>query len=409
MVSNLTMLVDISPFRKYPDYRLIYFGQFISAFGSMMTYVALPYQVYELTKDSFLVGLLGGVQLVPVIVFGLYGGDLADRMDRKKLLLFSELLLCLGTLGLAVNAMMPAPSVALIFVLAAFLQAMNALHRPAMEALTQYLIESKDYSAVAGLNSVRSSFSSIAGPALGGVLIAAFGMKTVYLVDFFTFFAALIAVWLIQPAPPPKKEGSRGSTVQTVAEGLRYAYGKPVLMGTYIVDIVAMTFAFPVALFPAMAEPWGGPKAAGILFSSMAVGSLMISVTSGWTNKIRRHGAAVVIAAALWGVAIIAVGFSPNVWVAAFFLALAGAADSVSAIFRFVIWNDTIPNEMRGRLAGVEMISYMSGPLLGNARSGWMAGWSSVPISVGVGGVLCVLGIVACGFSLPAFWRYEKS
>jgi MFS family permease len=401
------MLLDLSPLRIYRDYRLLFLGQLVSTLGTMISYVAVPYQVYQLTKSSFYVGLLGAVQVVPILLLGLWGGSLADRMDRRKLLLVSEFLMCVGTLGLFLNACLPAPSLWVIFALAGFLQAVNAFHRPAMEAITQKLVEPKHYGAVAALSTVRGSASMIVGPALGGMIMAVYGIKLGYAVDFATYFVALLAIFLMRASLPPEKK-DRGSPWSEIKESLAYARRRPVLIGTYVVDIVAMTFAFPTALFPAMAEQWGGEKAAGILFSAMSIGALVTSVASKWTASVRRHGAMVVVAATLWGVAIVGFGFSRGLWTAVFFLACAGAADAVSAIFRFVIWNETIPNEMRGKLAGLEMISYMTGPLLGNMRAGWMAEAGGTEFSIVAGGIVCTAGVLACSFALPAFWRYRS-
>lgn len=400
------MLLDITPLKIYRDYRLLFLGQTISFLGSMISYVAVPYQVYELTKSSLMVGLLGTVQLLPVLTLGLVGGDLADRIDRRKLLLYSELLMCLGVFGLFLNSLHGKPLLWVIFVLAGFLQAVNAFHRPAMEAMTQKLVDPAHFGPVAALGTFRSSFGAIAGPALGGVLIASFGIKAGYFVDFLTFLFTVVMVYFIRSSIPPE-QNENISSLESIKDSLRFAWKKPELVGTYVVDIVAMTFAFPTALFPAMAENWGGAKAAGILFSAMSIGSLLIALFSRWTNNVKRHGAAVVIAAFIWGIAIVGVGLSHSLWLAVFFLACAGAADSVSGIFRSIIWNETIPNEKRGKLAGLEMISYMSGPLMGNMRAGWMAGLGGVAFSVAAGGALCVAGVAACGFALPAFWKYR--
>jgi len=401
------MLLDLTPLRKYRDFRLLFLGQVISFLGSMITYVAVPYQVYELTQSNMMVGLLGTVQLVPVLIFGLIGGSVADAMDRRKLLLVSEALMSLGALGLAINAALPEPSLLFIFITAAFMQTVNGFHRPAMDATTQKLVQVEDLPSVSALGSLRYSAGSVAGPALGGLLIAAAGAKVAYVVNFVTFGVSLVLLWMMRRVPPA--EGGHAPGLRSIYEGLRYAVKRPELVGTYVVDIVAMAFAFSTALFPAMAQEWGGAAAAGALFSAMSVGSLVMTALSGWTKQVRRRGAAVVVAAAIWGVAMVAVGFSPNLPLALFFLGLAGAADMVSGLFRGVIWNETVPNHMRGRMAGIEMISYMSGPLIGNARAGWVATVTSTQISVISGGVLCVVGVVLCGFLLPSFWRYRSA
>jgi hypothetical protein len=247
----------------------------------------------------------------------------------------------------------------------------------------------------------------IAGPALGGACIAAFGMPAAYGIDAVTFLASVWAVATIRAMPAA--EGARSPGLAAIAEGLRYAMSRAELIGTYVVDLVAMTFAMPMALFPAMAMPWGGATAAGWLYAAMPMGALVVSLVSGRAGRVRRHGAAVVVAAALWGVAIVGLGYARTLPVAVALLALAGAADMVSGVYRVTIWNQTIPDALRGRLAGVEMISYMTGPLLGNARAGWLAGAVSLRFSIVSGGWLCVAGVLLCIPVLPGFWRYRAA
>ena len=401
------MLINLSPLKKYPDYRNLFIGQLISFLGTMVSYVAIPYQVYELTKSSLYVGLLGTVQLVPVLIFGLLGGSVADSMDRRKLILISEAVMCVACLALMLNAAMATPNIWVIFAATALMQSANGFHRPAMEAMTQKLVQPEDFASVGALGSFRYTFAAVSGPALGGLLIATYGAKVAYAFDFATFLIAMFTVWKIRHMPAP--ENSKKAGLDSILEGLKYAWVRPELMGTYIVDIVAMTFAFPTALFPAMGTEWGGAGAAGALYSAMAVGSLLMTLFSGWTAKVSRHGRAVVISAAAWGVAVIVLGYAPNLWTALLCLGIAGASDMISALFRGVIWNESVPNEMRGRLAGIEMISYMTGPLIGNARAGWMATVSSNQTSIVSGGILCVIGVLVCGFALPRFWKYKSS
>lgn len=399
------MILDLSPLRKHRDYRLLFAGQLVSFFGSMITYVAVPYQVYEMTKSSLVVGMLGAVQLAPLLFFALWGGAYADSMDRRRLLIVSEILMAGGSLALAINSLTSTPSLMLIFAVTAFMSGLNGFHRPAMDALTPQLVEREDLKAVSALGSLRYSLGAIAGPAIGGILIAAFGIVWTYAIDVATFVISLAALAAIRSIPPAAGADKPG--MRAIVDGLRYARSRPELIGTYVVDIVAMTFAMPVALFPAMAENWGGASAVGWLYSAMSIGSLVITLLSGWTKRVHRHGAAVIIAAALWGVAIVGLGFANNLVVAVICLALAGGADSISALFRSTIWNETIPTGLRGRLAGVEMISYLSGPLLGNARAGWVASASSNSVSVISGGVICVAGVLLCIPLLPAFWSYR--
>jgi MFS family permease len=401
------MFLNLAPLRKHRDYRLLYTGQLVSMFGSMITYVAVPYQVFELTHSSFVVGMLGASQLIPLLLFALWGGAYADAMDRRKLLVVSEIVMTAGSLALAINGMLAHSSVVLIFAVSAIMSACNGFHRPALDAMTPRLVDREDLTAVSALNFFRFSISAIGGPALGGLCMAALGYPLTYMIDVLSFLVSLISLAAIRRMPPSDRAGRPG--IQSIVEGLKYALGRPELIGTYVVDMVAMTFAMPMALFPSMAVAWGGARAAGWLYSAMSFGSLFTTIFSGWTSKVNRHGAAVVIAAAIWALAIVFVGFSSSLPLAVVCLAMAGAADSISGVFRGTIWNETIPSDLRGRLAGVEMISYLSGPLLGNARAGWVASISSNTTSIVSGGVICFVGVLLCIPFLPAFWNYHAS
>jgi MFS family permease len=399
-------LLDISPLKQRRDFRLLYLGQTLSFVGSMLTYVAVPYQVFELTQSPLWVGLLSSVQLVPLLVAGLFGGALADAVDRRRMLVVCELIMALGSLGMLVNAALPRPSAVALFVLSALRSGVNGFHRPALDALTPRLVERDDLPAVAALGSLRFNIGAIGGPAAAGLLIANFGLPPVFAIDVLSFGASVVCLLGLHSVPTPAPE--KASSLARIAQGLRFARSRPELIGTYVVDIVAMTFAMPMALFPGMGQRWGGASAAGWLYSGMAIGSLGMTLFSGWTGRVRRQGAAVVWAAATWGVAVVALGYVHTLPLAVGCLALAGAADMLSGLFRMTIWNQTIPDSLRGRLAGVEMISYMTGPLLGNARAGFVAASLGEPFSIISGGLMCVLGVLACVPLLPGFMRYEK-
>jgi MFS family permease len=401
------LFIDLSPLKRHRDFRFLFAGQLVSSFGNFISYVALPVQIYDLTKSSVAVGMLGTVQLVPLAVTALWGGAVADAIDRRRLLLWSEALMLGGSLVLVVNSMAARPSVALLFVLAAFMSAVSGFHRPGLESLTPKLVAVEDLPAVSALTSLRGTASAIAGPALAGLCIARFGLPFTFGIDALTFAFSLVALAAIRSMPPAENAPPAG--VSSILQGLKYAASRPELIGTYVVDIVAMTFAMPTAVFPALGAQWGGPSAAGYLFAAMSVGGLVITVFSGWTAKVHRRGAAVVIAAALWGAAIVGLGYATSLPAAIAWLALAGAADMVSGLFRMTIWNETIPSGLRGRMAGIEQLSYMSGPLLGNARAGFMAERFGLERAITWGGFLCVAGVVACVPILPAFWRYRRS
>lgn len=405
------MLLDIGPLRSNVAFRRLFASQFISGLGTMVSYVAVPWQLYELTRSNAQVGLLGIVQLVPVVVCGLLGGAVADRMDRKVLLLGSEALMALCVAGLLANAMAAAPSVLAIYALVAVLQGASGFHRPALEALTQKLARRDEFAAVAALSSVRGTVGMVAGPALAGLLLARWGAVGAYIFDFATFVAAMLFIARIPRERIGRVDdpGERPHLLADLAEGLRFAWARPALMGTYIVDIVAMAFAFPIALFPAMAAADGRTESVGWLLSAMSLGALAIGLFSGWTSKVTRHGRAVIVAAAIWALGIVALGFAPSLGLGLLCLAVAGAADMVSGVFRGTIWNETIPNALRGRLAGIEMISYLTGPLVGNARAGFMADAWGVSASIWIGGVVCLVGVIATGFVLPRFWAYRSS
>ena len=319
----------------------------------------------------------------------------------------NEVLLLCGSLTLAVNSTLSQPSVPLLFIVAAFMSAVGGFHTPALESLTPRLVGVEDLPAVSALSSLRGTTAAIAGPALAGILIATLGLPFTFGADVVSYAISLAALVAIRAMPPGDQAKPAG--LSSILEGFRYAASRPELIGTYVVDIVAVLFAMPMAAFPALAVQWGGAQAIGPLYSAMSVGSLIITIFSGWTRNVQRRGAAVVIAALCWGLAITGLGFSRSLPIAVGCLMLAGAADMVSGLFRMTIWNETIPSHLRGRMAGIEQISYMIGPNLGNTRAGFMAERFGPARSIVIGGLVCVVGVLACVPLLPAFWRYRRA
>ena len=397
--------VDVTPLRRHRDFRLLFIGRFVSFFGSMISSVAFPYQVYQLTHNVLVVGLLGLVEFGPMLLFAFVGGALADARDRRAMVLLSEAALLVCSAVLVVNAAIPDPQVWLLFVIAGAWGVLDALQRPSLDAMLPRLVDRDELTAAGALGGLRGTLGQILGPALGGILIAAFGLPLTYGVDTATFVVGLVCLWLMRAVPPPV-DAERPS-IRRVVEGLRYARSRQELLGTYFVDMIAMFFGMPMALFPAIAQGLGGPKVLGLLYAAPAVGSFLFSATSGWTNRVHRHGMGVVVAATAWGVAIVGFGLAPSLWAALFFLALAGAADMMSGIFRGVIWNQTIPDSLRGRLASIEMLSWSSGPALGNFEAGVVASIFNVRVSIVSGGVLCVAGCLLCALALPLFRSYD--
>jgi MFS family permease len=397
--------MDFTPLRRHRDFRWLFSAQFVSFLGTMVTYVALPYQMFKLTGSSLAVGLLGLAELLPLLLTAFLGGALADAVDRRRMVLVTELGLGLGSGLLALAAFSGHPPVWTLYAVAAFMSALNGLQRPSLEALTPRLLDREEIPAAAGLAALRGSVGMIAGPALGGMLIASAGLPFTYLLDLLTFIFSIFAVSRIRAVLPPESEDK--PSLKTVLEGFRYTRGRQELIGTYVVDFVAMVFGMPLALFPALSQSFGGPKTLGLLYGAPACGALVASLTSRWTSRVHRHGLAVMLAATVWGLAIMAFGFSSRFAPAVVFLALAGAADAVSGMFRMTLWNQTIPDSLRGRLAGIEMVSYTSGPLLGHVEAGLVAAAFSVRTSVVSGGVLCVVGVLLCGLLLPRFVAYD--
>ena len=374
--------------------------------GSMVTYVALPFQIKELTNSYVAVGLLGAAQLVPLVVFGLWGGALADAMDRKKLVVMTECGLFIATVVLLINSLLPSPRLWLIYVVAIVFTIFDALQRPSLDAITPRVVAHDQLAAASALNSLRHNIGMIAGPALGGIVIASGGVGAGYAFDALTFIGSIALLIAIKPVPS-SHDGLRPS-LTAITEGLRYAWSRKDLLGTYAIDMAAMILAFPIAIFPFIAERFSDkPWVLGLLYSAMAVGSLIATLTSGWTAHIHHHGRAIVVAAAIWGAGIAVFGLMDNIWLSLLFLAVAGGADMISGIFRTLIWNQTIPDEYRGRLAGIELLSYATGPQLGQVRVSSMAALTSLRFSVAAGGVMCVAATCALVAALPTLWQYD--
>jgi MFS family permease len=397
--------IDVGPLRRHRDFRLLFVGQGVSFFGSMVTYVAIPYQAYQLSGSSLVVGLLSLAELGPLLVTAFIGGALADAFDRRRLVQIAEASLALCAAILAVNAALPSPQLWVLFVVGATMAGLDGLQRPPLDALIPRLVERHELTAASALDSFRGNVGMLAGPAVAGVLIATLGLPTTYVIDVATFGVSLLALARMRAVPPPPE--AEPPSLRRIIEGFRYAWGRPELVGTYGVDMIAMFFGMPMALFPAFAEDLGGAGVLGLLYAAPSAGSLLATATSGWTGRVHRHGLAVIWAAATWGAAIVAFGFAPNLPLALAALAAAGAADMISGIFRSTIWNTTIPDHLRGRLAGIEQVSYSSGPLLGNLEAGVVASLAGLRASIVSGGVLCVAGVVFAALALPAFRRYD--
>ena len=396
--------VDVRPLR-HRDFRLLFAGQLVSFLGTQVTFVAVPYQLYQLTHSSLAVGLLGLVELGPVLGFAFLGGALADARDRRLMVLLTEVAFVVASGLLLGNALLPVPRVWVIYAVAAVQAGLFALQRPSLDALLPRLVPPSEVVAAGALNGLRGTVGLLVGPALAGVLIAVAGLPVTYALDVLSFAVSLAALALMRAVPPPP--GAELPSLRGVVDGLRYAVRRPDLLGTYVVDLIAMFFGMPNALFPAIAARLGGPAVLGLLYAAPAAGSMVAFATSAWTGRVHRQGWGVILAATAWGAAITAFGLSGALPVALVTLAAAGAADALSGIFRMTVWNRTIPDSLRGRLASIELLSYSTGPLMGNVESGAVATLFSVQVSIVSGGLLCIAGCLACALLLPGFRAFD--
>lgn len=399
--------IDTRPLKTSRPFRWLWFGQMVSYIGSQVVGVAVPYQVYQLTGSTLQVGLVSFVELVPLLTLTLVGGSIADAVDRRRLLLWTESLLLLTGIGFVVNSSLEEPRVWALFVLAFLAASFFCLGVGAMRSLTPHLVPEEQIVAASNLNGLYSNLGAVAGPAMAGLLIAAIGLPLTYLLDVVSFGASLLSLFAL-PHIAPAADADRPG-LRSVLEGFRYLKRHRVVLGSFLVDSNAMIFGMPSALFPALAEQHfgGGAATTGYLYAAPYAGALLCSLTSGWTSHVRRQGLAVLVAAGIWGVAIAAFGLVDTLWVALLLLAVAGGADLVSALFRSAILLTATTESMRGRLAGIEFAQVASTPTLGNVEAGVVASLTSLRFSVVSGGVLCVVGTVAIGLLFPALARYD--
>ncbi len=397
---------DLSPWRSSRGFRLLFASRTVTALGTQASEVALLVQAKQLTGSPLAVGLLGVVELVPLVVFGLYGGVLADRFDRRPLIRWCEAALGVCALLLLANALLPAPALWPLFTVTAVMMAAAALQRPSLDASVPRMVPREQLTAASALLSLSQNASFLLGSALGGVLAVAPGPWLVYGIDA-VGFAASFGLLTGLPGMPGAADAAPPA-LRGITGGLRYAVRRQDLLGSYLADLAAMIFAYPNALFPFLAVELHARWATGLMFAAPAVGAFGVTVLSGWMGRIRRHGLAIALSAAAWGVAMAGFGLSPDVWVALACLVAAGAADMISGIFRQTLWNQTIPDEFRGRLAGVELLSYGIGPPAGQLRSGLVASLAGTRVSLVSGGLLCTGAVALVSVLLPGFIRSGK-
>ncbi|MDP9435923.1 MAG: MFS transporter [Actinomycetota bacterium] len=401
------LALDLTPVRVSRPYRCLLFGDAVSVVGTQVTTVAVPLQVYELTGSALAVGMVGLAGLLPLVLFGLYGGAVADAVDRRRLVLLitaGQVVLSLVLLGQAVLGL---GQVWLLYAVVAAQAALFAVDSPARQAFVPRLLPKELLPSANALRQVEFNVGVTVGPLLAGVLVARYGFASAYALDAVSFLAALWAVRAL-PAMPPHG-GGRAAGLASVVEGLRFLGTQPVLLMTFVVDLIAMVFAMPRALFPALAEQvyGGGPQTAGMLYSALAAGALLGALGGGWFGRVRRQGVAVVVAIVAWGLSVTLFGLADVLWLALLALALAGAADMVSAVFRTSVLQTAAPDAMRGRLGGVFIVVVAGGPRLGDARAGGSVGLVGLQGSVVAGGLACVALTLAAAAAVPRFLKYD--
>ena len=402
------LLVDITPLREFREYRLLFTGFAISQLGRQLTVVAAPIQVFQMTDSTVAVGLLGLAQFPMLVAGSLVGGVLADSLDRRKLMMVAQVLLAALAAGLAVNATLPSPKLWPIYVLTAAIAGASGIDSPTRSASVPNLVGARHLQSALSLHQAMFQVSAVVGPAVAGVLIVRVSLASAFWIDAVTFGAALVALTMMKPLVPAGLAESGG--VSSMLEGLRFLKGRQALQGVYLVDLNAMIFGAPRALFPEFGTVvFGGSEATvGLLYAAPGAGALVGALLSGWVSKVRRAGRAVLFAVALWGAAVMVFGFSPSLPVALGALAMAGAADVISAVFRGTILQLSIPDRLRGRLSAVQIAVVTGGPRLGDAEAGAVAGLAGARVSAWSGGLACLAGVAAIAVWMPGFRDWER-
>ena len=405
MATKRKYSIDLSLLRTNRDFRNLWISGLISYFGSMITYVAIPFQIKDLTHSYLAVGISGAVELMPLIIFGLYGGMLADSIDRKIMLWSTEAACLIFSAILLVNSLQGKPSLLLIYIVIGLFATSDGLQRPSADAILPRIVSHQEIPSASALMSLRWQFGMIVGPSIAGVIIATSSVSIGFALDVVTFVFSLAFLARVRSIPPLIR-GEKPSFV-ALGQGFKYAFSRQELIGTYVIDLAAMFFAMPMALYPFWADKLNAPWSLGLFYAAGTVGSLVMTLTSGWISNYRFHGRAIIWGAVGWGSAIAFAGLSNSLFWVLIFLTIAGGADMISGLFRGAIWNQTIPDHLRGRLAGIELLSFSVGPLSGQVRAATMATATSLSFSVTSGGLMCVIAVFVMAAFLPKFRKYD--
>lgn len=401
--------IDLTPLKVSADFGRLFVGQAISEFGTQITFVAVPFQVYRITGSTAMVGLLGLFEAIPLVVLPVVGGAIADAVERRRMLMIAHGLTAALSVALATNAFLAEPHVWVLFGFSFLWASAYSLYSPALRAWPARLLTPDLYTSALALEVVYYQGAALTGPVLAGVLIATLGVEWAYVLDAVSYLAVILALARMCPSPPTAERLSIGWSA--IADGLRFLRGKQVLQGTFWIDLNAMIFGLPVALYPAFVLDviHASPAVLGLLYSAEAFGALLVALFSGRAKHVRRQGLFTIGACVCWGAGIIGFGLSPSLPIAMLFLVFASASDMVSGLYRDAILKTVTPDEMRGRLEGISLSVVGTGPSLGNAEAGLLAAVTSVRFSIVSGGLACILGAGVLAVALPRYRRYDAA
>ena len=401
--------IDLTPLKISADFRRLFAGQAISEFGTQITLVAVPFQVYDLTDSTAMLGLLALTEVLPLIVLPIVGGAIADAVERRRFLMIAQGATALLSVALAANAFLPDPQVWVLFVFSFLSASALSLYSPAFRAWPARLLTADLFTSSLALEVVYYQSAALLGPVLAGVLIYAYGVGWVYVVDAASYLAVILALRGMRPSPATAERLSIGWS--SIREGLRFLRGKQVLQGTFYIDLIAMIFGIPVVLYPAFTRDvlGGTPVELGFLYAAEALGALLVALLSGRAKHVRRQGLVTIVACMCWGLGIIGFGLAPTLLAAILFLMLASASDMVSGLYRDAILKTVTPDEMRGRMEGVSLSVVGTGPSIGNAEAGFLASLTTIRTSIVSGGIACIIGAGVLAIVLPRYRRYDAA
>ena len=402
------LLADIGPLRKNAGFRRLWYGLTIASLGSQLTVVALAYQTYQLTRSTAMVGLVSLTSLGPVLVGSLVGGALADAMDRRRLLMLTQLFLAAGSAALAFNALLPHPHLWVLFAASAGTATFQGFDWPTRMAAIPMLVAPEDITSAFAIQTAVSNLGMVVGPALGGLLIAHGGLAVVYFCDVASYVAVLLAAITLPPLLP--SGGGTSVSVSSIVEGLQYLRRQRLLRASFLLDLNAMVFGMPKAVFPALGTGLfhGGASTVGLLYAAPGAGALVASLLSGWVGRVGRQARALVVCMLVWGVSIAVFGVMPVLWIGLGMLAIAGGADIIGGVLRVAILQATTPEQLQGRLGGVFFAAAVSGNRIGDGEAGLAASIGGSQFAVWSGGLLCLAGTALLAWRIPELWRADR-